>query len=51
VNATLRRYGLTAVFGLIFALALLGQLLTGHAEFNNQQVQDGLATVSQLSAI
>lgn len=42
----MRRYGLTAVFGLIFALALLGQLLTGHAEFNNQQVQDGLATVS-----
>ncbi len=46
VKTVVRQYGLTLAFGLLFALALAGQFFTGHAEFNNQQVQEGLASVS-----
>jgi hypothetical protein len=41
-----RDNSLSLFFGLIFLLALIGQGLTGHADYNAQQVSDGLATVS-----
>lgn len=46
VRSVLRQYGLTLAFGLLFLLALVGQFFTGHAEVNNQQLQDGLTTIS-----
>jgi len=41
-----RQNSLSLVFGVLFLAALVGQALAGLAEFNNQQVADGLATVS-----
>ena len=41
-----RHYGLTIAFAVLFLGSLLGQALTGVAEFNNQQVTDGLQTIS-----
>ncbi len=38
--------GLSLSFGLIFLLALLGQALAGHAEFDNQQLAEGLQPIS-----
>lgn len=44
----LRNHGLSLFFGTIFLLALLGQALTGHALYNEQQVTDGLDQVTLL---
>jgi hypothetical protein len=41
-----RQNSLSLVFGLLFLGALIGQAFAGSAEFNNQQLADGLATVS-----
>lgn len=41
----LRDNGLGLGFGLAFLLALVGQAIAGHAEFNNQLATDGLAQV------
>jgi len=46
VKRFLRENSLSIFFGTIFLLALLGQALTGHAEFNNQQLSNGLPEVS-----
>jgi hypothetical protein len=40
-----RENSLSLFFGLILLLALVGQALSGHAQFNAQQVTDGLAPV------
>ncbi|WP_405650124.1 DUF6766 family protein [Streptomyces sp. NBC_00019] len=41
----LRDNGLGLGFGIAFLLALVGQAIAGHAEFNNQLATDGLAQV------
>jgi hypothetical protein len=46
VKKALRNNGLSLFFGLIFLLALLGQGLTGHALFNQEQVANGLEEIS-----
>jgi hypothetical protein len=46
VKRVLRDNGLGIAFGLLFLGALLGQAMTGLAEYNNQQVTDGAALVS-----
>ncbi len=45
----LREHGLSLFFGLIFLLSLLGQAVAGRAEFNNQQVTQGLPPLSLAS--
>ena len=47
----LRENGLSLFFGLIFLLALVGQAIAGHAEFNNAQLAEGLQPVSLLSYV
>jgi hypothetical protein len=42
----LREHSLSLFFGLIFLAALVGQAFAGRAEYNAQQVVDGLATLS-----
>ncbi|MDR7276837.1 DUF6766 family protein [Catenuloplanes atrovinosus] len=42
----MRRNGLSLFFALLFVLALIGQALSGHADFNDRQLSDGLQTVS-----
>jgi hypothetical protein len=42
----LRNNGLTLSFGAAFLLALAGQAISGHADFNNQLATDGLAPLS-----
>jgi hypothetical protein len=42
----LREHSLGLVFGLLFLLALIGQAFAGHADFNAQQLTDGLPPVS-----
>jgi hypothetical protein len=44
----LKENSLSLFFGTIFVLALVGQGLTGHAEYNNQQVADGLDQITLL---
>jgi hypothetical protein len=46
VKKALRNNGLSLFFGLIFLLALLGQGLTGHALFNQEQLANGLDEIS-----
>lgn len=46
MKTALRNNGLSLFFGLIFLLALLGQGLTGHALFNEEQVTAGLEEIS-----
>lgn len=46
MKTALRNNGLSLFFGLIFLLALLGQGLTGHALFNEEQVAAGLEEIS-----
>jgi hypothetical protein len=46
VKRFLRDNGLSVAFGLLFVLALVGQALAGHADYNNQQLVDGGAEVS-----
>jgi hypothetical protein len=43
--------GLSLAFGLLFLLTLLGQAISGLAEFNSQRVTDGLAQISFLRYI
>jgi uncharacterized protein DUF6766 len=47
----LRDNGLGLFFGVIFLASLIGQALTGWAAYNNEQVTDGLATISLLSYV
>jgi hypothetical protein len=42
----LRENSLGVVFGLLFAGALVGQAITGHADFNQQQLAEGLEPIS-----
>ena len=44
--ARLRHHGLGLFFGVLFLAALVGQALTGHADYNNQQVVDALPQIS-----
>ncbi|MGN7251668.1 MULTISPECIES: DUF6766 family protein [unclassified Arthrobacter] len=46
MKKALRNNGLSLFFGVIFLLALLGQALTGHALFNEEQVASGLEEIS-----
>jgi hypothetical protein len=46
VKRVLRDNGLGLAFGLMFLLALLGQAIAGHADFNHQQLTEGAATES-----
>ena len=46
MKAAIRNNGLSLFFGLIFLLALLGQALTGHALFNEEQLASGLEEIS-----
>jgi hypothetical protein len=46
VKKALRNNGLSLFFGLIFLLALLGQALTGHALYNEEQLSSGLEEIS-----
>ncbi|MEV8182833.1 DUF6766 family protein [Specibacter sp. NPDC078692] len=46
MKKTLRENGLGLFFGLIFLMALLGQALTGHALYNEEQLTAGFPTVS-----
>ena len=41
-----RENSLGLVFGVLFVLALAGQAFAGHAEFNQQQLTDGLQPIS-----
>jgi hypothetical protein len=42
----IRENSLGLVFGLLFLIALAGQAIAGHADFNQQQVTDGLQPIS-----
>lgn len=42
----LREHSLGLTFGLLFVLALVGQAFTGHADFNQQQLTDGLPPIT-----
>ncbi len=46
MKAALKNNGLSLFFGLIFLLALIGQGLTGHALFNEEQLSAGLEEIS-----
>jgi hypothetical protein len=47
----LRANALTLAFGLVFLLTLVGQALSGVADFNAQQIADGLEQVSLLDYV
>jgi hypothetical protein len=42
----LRDNSLALAFGLLFLIALTGQAIAGHADFNSQQIADGLPRIS-----
>jgi hypothetical protein len=46
VKRVLRDNGLGIVFGLLFLGSLIGQAISGQADYNNQQVVDGAPTVT-----
>jgi hypothetical protein len=46
VKRKLRDNGLGLAFGLLFLLALVGQAIAGHADYNNQQLTHGAEPVS-----
>jgi len=46
VRGFVRTNSLSLVFGGLFLAALIGQAFAGLAEYNNQQITDGLATVT-----
>ncbi|MFI7672859.1 DUF6766 family protein [Actinophytocola sp. NPDC049390] len=46
MKQTLRDNGLGVVFGLLFLGSLVGQAISGHADYNNNQIADGGATVT-----
>jgi hypothetical protein len=48
MRSFLRDNALSLFFGIILLLALVGQAFSGHAQYNAQQVTDGLAPVSLL---
>src|SRR5690242_8661535 len=48
MKRVLRDNGLSLVFGLLFLAALIGQAISGHADFNNQQLASGGHTESFL---
>jgi hypothetical protein len=45
----LRDNSLALVFGLLFLIALAGQAIAGHADFNSPQLTDGLPPISTVS--
>jgi hypothetical protein len=51
VKRVLRDNGLGFTFGLLFLVALIGQAIAGHAEFNNHQIANGAQTVSFIQFI
>jgi hypothetical protein len=46
VRRTLRDNGLALAFGGLFLATLVGQAISGHAQFNDQQIADGAEMVS-----
>ena len=46
MKSAIRNNSLSLFFGLIFVAALIGQALTGVAEYNNQQVVEGLQQIT-----
>ncbi|MDQ3786601.1 MAG: hypothetical protein M3422_05070 [Actinomycetota bacterium] len=46
MKRTLRDNGLGILFGLLFLGSLVGQAFTGHADYNNNQIAEGGATVT-----
>jgi hypothetical protein len=46
VRRVVREHSLGLVFGVLFVLALVGQAVAGHADFNQQQLTDGLPPIS-----
>jgi len=46
VKRVLRDNGLGIVFGLLFLGSLIGQAISGQADYNNQQIVDGAPTVT-----
>jgi hypothetical protein len=46
VKKAVRNNGLSLFFGLIFLLALVGQAISGHALFNEEQMASGLEEIS-----
>jgi hypothetical protein len=51
LKRVLRDNGLSLVFGLLFLAALIGQAISGHADFNNKQIASGGQTESLLQYI
>jgi uncharacterized protein DUF6766 len=48
VKRVLRHNGLGITFGLLFLVALVGQAIAGHADYNHHQIADGAQPVSLL---
>jgi hypothetical protein len=48
LKRAVRDNGLSIGFGVLFLAALVGQAISGHAEFNDQQIADGAEAVSLL---
>jgi hypothetical protein len=46
VKRFLRENSLGLVFGVLFVVVLIGEAVAGHADFNQQQLTDGLPTVT-----
>jgi hypothetical protein len=46
VKKLLRDNGLGVLFGVLFVIALCGQAFAGHADYNNQQLTQGMEPVS-----
>jgi hypothetical protein len=46
VPKVVREHSLGLVFGVLFVVALVGQAIAGHADFNQQQLTDGLPPIS-----
>jgi hypothetical protein len=46
MRKALRENSLGLTFGLLFVIALVGQAFAGHADFNQQQIEAGLAPVT-----
>ncbi|HEV8174629.1 MAG TPA: DUF6766 family protein, partial [Actinoplanes sp.] len=42
----LKENSLSLVFGVLFLIVLVGQALAGHANFNNEQLSEGLEPIS-----
>jgi hypothetical protein len=46
VKKFLKENSLSLVFGVLFLIVLVGQALAGHANFNNEQLSEGLEPIS-----